>query len=135
MRAGQRVARSLGRRASDVPCIAVWPVRNLAGKFVRIPPQPIVNSPVRFREVTDMTRFYFHIREGDKLQKDTTGVELPSVEAAREEALASARDILVDEIKHGDALDDRRFEVWDDMGVPHFILPLRDAIRIETKGG
>ena len=78
-----------------------------------------------------MTRFFFHIRDGDQLQKDTTGVELPSVDAAREEALASARDFLADEIKHGAELDQRRFEVWDDRGVPHFILPFRGAIGIE----
>lgn len=78
-----------------------------------------------------MTRFYFHIRDGEELRKDTTGVELPSVEAAREEALASARDILADEIRHGEALDTRRFEVWDDTGVPHFILPFKGAIGIE----
>ena len=78
-----------------------------------------------------MTRFYFHIRDGEELLKDATGVELPSVEAAREEALASARDFLADEIRHGAQLDTRRFEVWDEEGVPHFILPFRGAIGIE----
>ena len=78
-----------------------------------------------------MTRFYFHVRDGDALRKDTIGVDLPSVDAAREEALASARDILADEIRHGEALDRRRFEVWDEAGVPHFILPFKGAIGIE----
>lgn len=78
-----------------------------------------------------MTRYYFHIRDGDDLHKDTTGVDLPSVEHAKEEAVASARDFLADNIKHGEELDHRRFEVWDEQGVPHFILPFKGAIGIE----
>jgi hypothetical protein len=86
-------------------------------------------SPLR--EVKIMTRFYFHIREDGLLQKDNIGVELPSVEHAREEAMASARDFLADRIRHGDELDDRQFEVWDEKGVPHFVLPFKGAIGIE----
>jgi hypothetical protein len=35
-----------------------------------------------------MPRYYFHIREGDTLTRDTEGEELPGVEAARDKAIA-----------------------------------------------
>lgn len=53
------------------------------------------------------------------------------VQHARDEALASARDFLAENIKHGEELDDRRLEVWDEAGVPHFILRFKGAIGVE----
>jgi len=41
-----------------------------------------------------MPRYYFHIREGATLTRDTNGQELPDVEAAREEAIAAGRALL-----------------------------------------
>jgi hypothetical protein len=41
-----------------------------------------------------MPRYYFHIREGAALTRDTNGQELPDVEAAREEAIATGRTLL-----------------------------------------
>lgn len=38
-----------------------------------------------------MPHYYFHIREGATLSRDTNGQELPDVEAAREEAIATGR--------------------------------------------
>ena len=34
-----------------------------------------------------MARFYFHMQTGDHVQPDPEGVDLPSIEAARDEAL------------------------------------------------
>ena len=78
-----------------------------------------------------MMRYFFHIRDGENLLKDEEGVELGSVEDARAEAERAARDILIRNIKQSEALDSRRFEVWDEEGVPHFILPFKSAIGIE----
>lgn len=78
-----------------------------------------------------MPRYYFHVRDGENLLKDEIGIELSSHEDAEEEARWAARDILVDRIKHGEPLDTRRFEVWDETGVPHFILPFKSVIDIE----
>lgn len=38
-----------------------------------------------------MPRYYFHIREGATLTRDTVGQEFPDVEAARDEAIAAGR--------------------------------------------
>ncbi|UVC12586.1 hypothetical protein IHQ71_31070 (plasmid) [Rhizobium sp. TH2] len=78
-----------------------------------------------------MTRYFFHIRDGENLLEDEQGVELGSLEDARAEADRATREILIRNIKHGETLDARRFEVWDEEGVPHFILPFKSAIGIE----
>jgi hypothetical protein len=41
-----------------------------------------------------MPRYFFHIREGATLSRDANGQELPDVEAAREEAIATGRALL-----------------------------------------
>jgi hypothetical protein len=46
-----------------------------------------------------MARFYFHMRTGNHVERDTDGTEMPNLEAARTEALQSAREILADAIK------------------------------------
>lgn len=48
-----------------------------------------------------MSRFYFHIRLRDQIVVDHEGSDLPDPAAAREEALASARQILADVIRSG----------------------------------
>jgi hypothetical protein len=46
-----------------------------------------------------MARFYFHMRTGEHVDRDTDGIEMPNLEAARAEALGSAREILAEAIK------------------------------------
>lgn len=76
-------------------------------------------------------RYYFHIRDGEELMKDEEGVELGNKEAARAEADRAARDLLIDKIRQHQPLDHRRFEVWDETGVPLFILPIRSVIGVD----
>ena len=76
-------------------------------------------------------RYFFHVREGENLLMDEVGVELPDDAGALDEARNAARDFLVDNIKHGDPLDSRRFEVWDENGVPHFIVPFKSVLGVE----
>jgi hypothetical protein len=40
-----------------------------------------------------MPRFYFNVRDGRDLDEDDEGVELPDVEAARAEALATVEEL------------------------------------------
>jgi hypothetical protein len=46
-----------------------------------------------------MPKFYINFRSGDHNAKDDEGIELPGLEEARELALASAREILADNVK------------------------------------
>ena len=46
-----------------------------------------------------MTHFYFHIRDGTHLINDEEGIELPSSDHARAQALVAARDMVAGAIK------------------------------------
>jgi hypothetical protein len=48
--------------------------------------------------VSAMRRYYFDIREGDKVAIDEEGKELPDVEAAQEEAARSLADLARDKV-------------------------------------
>jgi hypothetical protein len=45
-----------------------------------------------------MKRYFFDIRDGDQLAVDDEGLELPDVEAAKEEAARALADIARDEV-------------------------------------
>jgi hypothetical protein len=47
-----------------------------------------------------MRRFFIHSRRGGEIAKDDEGQDLPGLAEARAVAIASARDILADEIKY-----------------------------------
>jgi hypothetical protein len=61
-------------------------------------------------------RYFFHVREGDALSRDTEGQELADVAAARREAISSAREILGDKLLHGGSLNGRVIEIADQKG-------------------
>ena len=63
-----------------------------------------------------MARYFFHVREGSILNRDEEGQELPNAEAARREALSSAREILGEKLLHGGSLDSRTIEIADETG-------------------
>jgi hypothetical protein len=46
-----------------------------------------------------MKRYYFDIRDGDKLVADEEGMELPDVEAAQEEAARTLADLVRDQAR------------------------------------
>ena len=48
-----------------------------------------------------MARYYFHVQSGETVSPDDEGLDLPSLSAAQEEALATARELLADAIKYG----------------------------------
>jgi hypothetical protein len=48
-----------------------------------------------------MARYFLHLVDGDDVICDPEGSDLPSIAAAREQALLSAREILAEAIKSG----------------------------------
>lgn len=70
----------------------------------------IVNS------VKAMPRYFFHVREGSELNRDQEGQELPNAEAARKEAVSTAREILGEKLLHGGSLNHRTIEIADETG-------------------
>ena len=59
-----------------------------------------------------MPRFFFNIRDGHELDEDLEGVELPDVEAARAEALATVEE-LRDELRDAVGI---QLEITDESG-------------------
>lgn len=61
-------------------------------------------------------RYHFHIRDADGLIRDEEGSELPDMVAARCEARASARDLVIEDLKCGMRVQDRSIEITDPEG-------------------
>ena len=64
-----------------------------------------------------MPVYFLHIRRGKDVVVDEEGVELPDLQAAREEALASVRDIVAEDVRTQRPVDLRdRIEITDAQG-------------------
>ena len=65
-----------------------------------------------------MPRYFFDIHDGDHFTPDHEGVELESIEAAKDEAKKALPDIVKDEMPDGDRRDfvvDREGRGWTDV--------------------
>lgn len=78
-----------------------------------------------------MPLYFLNIRDGDDLIEDPDGSNLPNIEAACREAIATARDILASKVRAGEVLDGQVFEITDESGVVRATLPLRNALRLK----
>jgi hypothetical protein len=63
-------------------------------------------------------RYFFHIRDGDRIEADEFGVDLSGTEAVREEALITAGQMVRDAARAGQNVFARSFEVVDEAGAP-----------------
>ncbi|HEY0627082.1 MAG TPA: hypothetical protein VGD10_10155 [Allosphingosinicella sp.] len=77
-----------------------------------------------------MPRFYFHVCNGNGLTEDEEGQELPSVEAARKQALLEARSIMSEEMREGELNLASFIEVQNDAGEYLFTLPFEEAFKV-----
>lgn len=75
-----------------------------------------------------MARFFLHIEDGVQRIEDEEGSDLPSLSAAREEALGSARELWAAAILQQRDLSARRFVVTDEKGRVLATLPFSDAL-------
>ena len=75
-----------------------------------------------------MPMYYFHIRDGDHLEPDPDGTELPDLDAARTEALKVAQELMAEVANLG-----RRavIEIADGGGQTILSVPFSDAIRLK----
>ena len=78
-----------------------------------------------------MPRFFLHVRDGDRLIEDPDGVDLPTLEAAREEALQAARDLVAARLRAGEVVDGQKFEIADESGAVKATVAFREVIRFE----
>ena len=71
-----------------------------------------------------MARFYFHLQDGGNLVEDADGTELADVDAARQEAILAARDVLSDAIRAGRKKVPQAFVIADEAGRKLDVVPL-----------
>ena len=77
-----------------------------------------------------MPRFYMHISNGNGFAEDDEGVELADVDAAREEALAGARDLMAKDLRKGEINLSSFIEVEDEAHRLLFTLHFSDAVKL-----
>ena len=79
--------------------------------------------------VLQMTRFYFHVRDGgDDVSLDTEGQDFASLEAARQEAMNVSREMLGEKILHGGSLNHRQIEISNDKGEVLAVVNAQDTL-------
>ena len=79
-----------------------------------------------------MARYFFHIKDGADLIKDSEGTELATAEEARSQALRSARELWANAIKSGRILDADAVVVADESGQLTFV-PMTEALQTPFK--
>ena len=79
-----------------------------------------------------MPHFYLHLRKGENFLRDPEGGEFIDIEAARQEAIQVARELVSEDIKFGREIDDGRFEIADEHGKTLLMVSLRDAVRMKA---
>lgn len=77
-----------------------------------------------------MPRFYFHIYNHETTI-DEEGQELPDLDAVREIALDSARDLVCESVHQGHLNLDHRIEVTDESAETVLVLTFREAFTID----
>jgi uncharacterized protein DUF6894 len=75
-----------------------------------------------------MPRFYVNFQNDSMLARDDTGTELPGLEEAKASALASAREILADDIKNNSSDPLRAVMVADESGNELWRLSAKDIL-------
>lgn len=88
----------------------------------------IVKAVVYFSFGNPMTRFYFHICDGDGRIPDDEGMDLQDMKAARTEVFNSARDLALTGIRSGLGIANRFVELEDEMGNLLKRLPFKSAL-------
>jgi uncharacterized protein DUF6894 len=76
-----------------------------------------------------MPRYFFHVKYKAKTIRDEEGTDLHDLDAVREEAEESARQITRDRLLFGELVEDEAFVVTDEQGQTVLICPFKDAIR------
>jgi hypothetical protein len=80
-----------------------------------------------------MSRYYLHLRNEGEYIRDPEGADFANVEAAKLEAVRSAREIIADEIYSGSPVDLRdSIEVADTEGRTVLTVPFSDAVSIRA---
>ena len=75
-----------------------------------------------------MPHLFMHQRHGHAFLEDLEGADFASLEEARAEAVAAAREIMSDRVAQGRPADGSTFEITDEFGNILLVFPFHDAI-------
>ncbi|KQX98733.1 hypothetical protein ASE23_24125 [Rhizobium sp. Root73] len=73
-----------------------------------------------------MVQFYFNLRDGEYIEKDTIGIELPDLDTAIQQGRLAVHDLMQEQIATGLPIGDEAFEVCDRYGKVLFSLPFKE---------
>ncbi|MBO0143315.1 hypothetical protein D3C87_1320790 [compost metagenome] len=77
-----------------------------------------------------MPRYYFHIRDGDKIAHDPEGADFVDLASAEAEAVKSARELLSQRVFDGELVDGQAFELTDENGSIAAVVKFKDVLRL-----
>jgi hypothetical protein len=75
-----------------------------------------------------MPIFYFNIRDDQDLICDEEGMELPNLDAAREEAQEGARQLLLDALRAHREVNGKKIEIANESGFVIEAIKVRDLL-------
>ena len=75
-----------------------------------------------------MTRYFFHIIQNDENICDPEGAEFQHLDWAKQEAIATAKDIAQQDIRDGISLKDCRIEIRDSSGAVVASVDVHDVL-------
>ena len=75
-----------------------------------------------------MPRYFFHIKDDQTTIRDLEGAEFHNMDAVREEATESAREMMSENVREGHGPDGRAFVVTDEQGQVVLDFPFKLAI-------
>lgn len=75
-----------------------------------------------------MPIYFFNVRDDAHFLPDKEGTELPDLDAAFEEARASAREIAADILRTNEVIDGRQIEISDGDGKVLGSVPIREVV-------
>jgi hypothetical protein len=77
-----------------------------------------------------MNRYFFHFRQGDEIARDGMGMYLHDLDAAREEAIRTWRDLLSIAARTGESPSDCEIQIADASGTPVLTIPFGKSNRL-----
>jgi predicted regulator of Ras-like GTPase activity (Roadblock/LC7/MglB family) len=80
-----------------------------------------------------MPRFYLHVADGKLFAEDLEGSESHDIEAARRAAVTGLRDVMAEELKHGQINMAAFVEIEDENHQLVMTVPFLDAVEVLTR--
>jgi hypothetical protein len=90
--------------------------------------EPLPGVPLIHREDTAMPKFFISFRNGGQTIQDEVGQDFPSLDDARDLALASARELVADNIKSNSPHPVEAVIITDENGKELMTIPAREVL-------